>query len=288
MNAACTVCGGEGYRIVRAGEVGRAEPCVCQADCPVCRGTRFVVVREGAYEVAEPCKCTELLERIRRFNEARLPAAYAEKRLSPASAEDHQWFFDRGQESLKRVKHQFIRYRTAVDVDRDRGLVLVGGPGLGKTHLVCALLAHLTLARGISCRFVDFYQLLARIRSTFDGRGEETEHSIIEPLVQTSVLVIDDLGKGQGSAWELTIIDQLVTRRYNAGRIILATTNFYPTLELAERGQRMAGQPVGMRRLRDEEPLEERIGTRLVSRLRETCDFVVLSGTDFRLERRGR
>ena len=66
-----------------------------------------------------------------------------------------------------------------------------------------------------------------------------------------------------------------MTRRYNARRVILATTNYRPE-ELPGR----AAPPTTLRR--HDESLEERIGGRLVSRLQASCDFLELDAPDFR------
>jgi DNA replication protein DnaC len=309
MKSPCPACHGLGYLIGRApasvgdpGPRARANPdderaqarlCACQASCATCRGTRFRIVRDGAWDVAVPCECGRLLGRIRAFNAAGLPAAYAEKTLSPRGPDDPRGFHDRRLSSLVRAKLLVTRYQQlgqpgpgtgegAPNGAPSRGLVLVGGPGLGKTHLVSALLAHLTLERGIACRFVDYYQLLASIRSTFDGKSSESEASILAPLIETPVLVLDDLGKGQATPWEWTIVDQLITRRYNAGRVVIATTNFLLAEDLERRAQQPQSGAWDARRRRTEEALEDRIGDRLVSRLRETCEFCLLEGTDFR------
>lgn len=270
MDAVCPRCGGVGYLIGRRAELAFAAPCICQDACPTCRGERFVISVQDGYEVASPCACTHLRERIRLYNEAGIPGAYADRHLAD--------FKDRGNDSLRQAHAAMGAYRVLDDVPSGTGLLLMGGPGVGKTLLMVGLLTHLTLHRAIGCRFVDFYQLCARIRATFGGRGEETEAGIIDPLVEVPVLVLDDLGKGQGSAWELTVVDQIVTRRYNAGRIILATTNYLPEAELAAR-------PMSSAKDRKRATLEDRIDERLVSRLRQTCRFLVLEGvSDYRLE----
>ena len=159
------------------------------------------------------------------------------------------------------------------DPQKSKGLLLVGGSGTGKTHLMCGLLNYLTLQRGIGCRFVDFFHLTARIRATYDNSRSESEQDILGPLAEVPVLAIDELGKGQGTPWELGIVDQLISRRYNAGRIVLATTNYEP-----EAWQPQTGKKI-------DQSLEDRVGRRILSRMTEMCDVVEVRGPDFRTTR---
>ena len=293
ISAACVHCASVGYVIVKEGEYAVAHVCECQVKCPQCRGARYLTSREGGYEVAVPCRCAGMFTRVQLFNDTKIPAGYAHKKLVCEGTHDvevarrlgakldYDGFYDRKNASLREAAARIREYdRTFTDAQR-RGLVLVGGFGLGKTHLVCALLASLTLRNGVSCRFVDYHVLTSKIRWTFDGDKEDSESSIIEPLVDTQVLVIDDIGKAQASNWALSVLDQIVTRRYNARRVIFATTNYVPELEQQREQGEMATR--SQRRRRDlSESLEERVGERLVSRLRATCDFVTLEATDYR------
>lgn len=278
MSTACKQCNGIGYRMTASGEVARAEVCVCKRECDRCHGARYLLKIEGGYEVAAPCDCVSLHERVRLFNEAGVPAGYADKSTS-------NFVLRREEKPLAAAKTRFMQLERGIEIGKTRGVVLAGPPGVGKTHLVCALINYMTLQRGLACRFVDFFTLTARIRETYGQREDgATEGSLIEPLVDVPVLAIDDLGKGRGSNWELTIIDQLITRRYNAGRIVVATTNYLPE-ERPQPGR--PDEPFGARfdgrpRKHQREPLEERIGDRLYSRLVEMADIVVVSGEDYR------
>ena len=93
------------------------------------------------------------------------------------------------------------------------------------------------------------------------------------PLVETEVLVIDELGKGRSNEWELNILDQLISKRYNASKKTVITTN-YVSSDIA----RGIGE--------EKEILEERVGERIASRLYEMCEFMHLEGKDYRKERR--
>jgi len=285
----CAACSGLGFVLTQSDERAVARVCECRANCARCRGERFVLAEEGGYTVAVPCDCARLATNVQLYNDTGIPGGYARKHLSGGTHNaamarqrglklDYDAFQDRENPSLRHALARVRDYeRTFTDSER-RGLVLIGGFGLGKTHLVCALLARLTLRHGVSCRFADYHELTSRIRSTFDGNSEETESAIIEPLIKTQILVIDDIGKAQASAWALSVLDQIVTRRYNARRIIFATTNY------ALEGDKRDLEPNARRRRDLSESLEERIGERLVSRLRATCDFLTLEGSDYRVD----
>ncbi len=87
------------------------------------------------------------------------------------------------------------------------------------------------------------------------------------------MLVIDELGKGRSNEWELNILDQLISKRYNASRMTLITTN-YVTREIAK----ATGN--------SDEILEVRVGERIASRLFEMCELIHLEGRDYRKEKR--
>jgi len=199
------------------------------------------------------------------FNEAQIPNGYGEKTIPG--------FVDQGGGNQGEIKTRLARYQAQFELGTSRGVVLVGQPGVGKTHLVCGLVHYFTLELGIRCRFADFFHLTDRIRATFDRRDEESQASLLRPLSEVPVLVIDELGKGQGTAWEQTVIDQLISRRYNAGRVVIATTNFMPEAWLSGSNDRVKSAV----------SLEERVGPRIYSRLAELCDFHLLTGPDHRM-----
>jgi DNA replication protein DnaC len=131
----------------------------------------------------------------------------------------------------------------------------------------------------VKARYVEISLLYATIRRGFqEGRsGGE----IIEPLSNVEVLAIDELGKGRGSPFELETLEELIARRYNAGRTTLFASNYS-----VERERRSVQTGSGYRSSedyksasRESDLLRERVGERIYSRLCEMCEFAELPTT---------
>jgi len=283
---ACGVCGGRTYVLERRGDQAQARICVCAESCSVCGGRGHVLVeREGVfsqkmgprrYEVMEPCVCTRRRRRVSLFNDVGLPGVVAH-----ASFDNYRAFNeaqDRGRGVAVHFAHQYMKGGSDAKGGPAKGFILSGPVGTGKTHLMGATLAHLVLEVGIRARYVEISLLYATIRRGFqDGKsGGE----IIGPLSDVEVLAIDELGKGRGSPFEMETLDELIARRYNAGRTTLFATNY--SLEPEKKAVR-APAPTGYRTTEDSrnaareaELLRERVGERIYSRLCEMCTFVEL------------
>lgn len=224
-------------------------------------------VGKQRYEALAPCVCTLRQQRLAQFNEVGLPGVLAHATFERFQA------FNEAQDKARQVAQGFALQYDKAGVNR--GFILSGPVGTGKTHLLAATLSHLVLERGIEGRYVEIALLYATIRRGFQEGKSGGE--IIGPLSEVPVLAIDELGKGRGSAFELDTMDELISRRYNAGLPTLFATNY--SLQAEEAGP--VRGPGGYRNTDDlkdasqeSQLLRRRVGERIYSRLCEMCTFV--------------
>lgn len=262
--AICPTCRDKKY-VVRPGDTwAQAQPCVtCSASCDICGGAGWTIgPDEGGALVSLPCACRIRQTRLARFNDARLPLRYAGAEIDT--------FLERQEPSLKAARLAVARLALRFSPGM-RGVGLSGTVGVGKTHLLAALVREVTLLHGRTARFIEFSHLLSDLKAGFDSGRSELE--LLEPLVSVDLLVVDEVGKGLSTEWQLGVLDELVSRRYNLGRTICFSTNFPFGSTAAKRG----------REAFDVTSFEDRIGRRAASRLAEMCDWLTLSASDFRL-----
>ncbi len=258
-------CEAGGCTIDRRGENAVARPQQTVEECVECSGTgltRSTVLENGrSYDVTSPCPRAKLIKRIGLFNAAHLPAVHAASTFEsykPRVAEQNK--------AVKSLKDFALRW------PQQRGFVLSGPVGTGKTHLLAAALRHLTLETGVRCGYVEISLLYATIRRGFQQGKSGGE--IIGPLSEVTVLAIDELGKGRGSAFELETLDELIARRYNSNKVTLFATNYSlkPPEEKQQRGYTDTAS--ALESGKESKLLCERVGDRIYSRLCDMCDFV--------------
>jgi DNA replication protein DnaC len=82
---------------------------------------------------------------------------------------------------------------------RGGGLLLLGGPGTGKTHLACAILARVIHA-GHTGLFLSVSAALRILRDAFSPRGQRSESEALALLTAVDLLVLDEVGVAIGNA----------------------------------------------------------------------------------------
>lgn len=280
--APCNRCDRQRYVITRHDTYARAKQCqACFEVCPACHGTEYTFVRdERGYRFAKRCQvCGPLKKRIDAFNTAHLPVRYHH-----ANFGNFQTYMRKSPQkplgekigNLPQVRTKIWQWAQSF-APGDRGFMLYGVPGTGKTHLLAAVIHYLTLEKGIHARFVEFTHLLSEIRHQFDhGRGD---NAVLSPLMDAEVLAIDELGKGVNTDWQLSVLDELISKRYNNNKTTLFTTNFL--LESESFRPMDLSSPEFSRRA-ERETLKERVGDRIFSRLFEMTEFVQVDAPDYR------
>ena len=235
-------------QIIEQGSSAQA-PVVCQC----CYGSGMEVVPGKG---ARRCSCHKQNQQAKLLESACIPLRYRECSLA-------NYYPEKGNSTQLQAfnyAYQLVRDYPAVD----RGLLLMGTVGVGKTHLSAAILRRL-VEKGTPCLFYEFGTLLKEIQSSYNPISQTSELRVLAPVYEAEVLVLDELGASKPTDWVRDTMMQIIGTRYNNRKLTILTTNY-----------------TDARRHGAEETLEERIGVRLRNRLYEMCKTVMIEGEDYR------
>jgi DNA replication protein DnaC len=237
--------------------------------CSICGGTGFEIVSHEGRDAARPCGC-------RRPAASGGDALLAACRIPPRYEHCVLEEFVPGTSSQQAAKARAEGYCAGypfLGEDEGLGLLFTGNNGVGKTHLAVAILRELAHAKGVRGQFWDFHELIREIRNSYNPETKTTELQVLEPVVETGLLVLDDLGAWKMTEWMNDTLFYILNSRYTARRPTIVTTNYQD----ADLDKIRSADPLVRR-----EFLVERIGQRLRSRLMEMCLVIPIDGPDWR------
>lgn len=224
--------------------------------CPHCDDTGWrPSERDGQHRV-ERCECWKQRQAGKLLNSAGIEPRYARCSLDSFVVYSNEKL----QNAVIKAKKFVERFPVV-----DKGLILTGPPGIGKTHIAVSVLKQLVVEKQVRGLFYDVPNLLRVIRSTYNPVVRTAELDVLRPVMDAELLVLDDLGREKPTEWVEDTMNLIVNTRYNQKLPTIFTTNY-----------ETQSDPT------DLNSLQVRVGFRIWSRLHEMCEFLEFSGLDFR------
>lgn len=122
------------------------------------------------------------------------------------------------------IDRQHVRDKAVAFVRGEiRGLVLLGGTGRGKSHLLAAMLKG-CVTTGFDALYVAEREIHRDIHDTYGQSGShEKEKAVIERYSSVQVLGIDELGRSSGTEHEKQTLYEIIDKRDGRGlRTVMA------------------------------------------------------------------
>ena len=233
---------------------------VSKDSCPKCHGSGWEhIVRDGVAGVVR-CECIRGSRFERLLARANIPSRYQHCELDN---------FAKSSTTTEIARVAAEKFVAEYPMPQPFGLLFMGPQGIGKTHLAVGIIKELIRQKSIPCLFCTFPELLKEIQNSYNPSTQASEMAILEPILDTQVLVLDELGAQKPSDWVRDQVSYVLNYRYNENKVTIITTNFMD-------------HPAEASKPAVADTLAQRIGDRIRSRLFEMCKDIKMDGKDFR------
>ncbi len=178
--------------------------------CPVCMQEQLrsesLSTQAAAASQLQSTKPKALIEKLRLA--ASIPRRFQSRRLETYVAEG------KGQQRALAICTKYL-LQFDERLTQGGGLVLLGKPGNGKTHLACGI-GNALVEQGRSVLFMDVYDLIDGVKERAFDRKECSEREAIQGFASVDLLILDEVGAQLGSEWERLTLFKVINERYKA------------------------------------------------------------------------
>ncbi|MCI6561334.1 MAG: ATP-binding protein [Ruminococcus sp.] len=178
--------------------------------CPKCHDTGYC---NGEY-----CDCFKKL-----YGKISADALNKKAHLLPSSFDTFSLSYYKGDDyfTMERILN-FTRNYAETFTPESESIFMLGKTGLGKTHLSLAI-ANKVLEKGYTVIYDSIINILRNIEREHFSREHNTE--TIDLIMETELLILDDLGTEFESTFYSSTIYNIINTRLNYGRPTIISTN---------------------------------------------------------------
>lgn len=196
---------------------------VAEEACPRCHGAGYLVldVPYGHPDFGQliACQC-----RAAEKQQLRRQRLLTMSNLGPFTEKT----FDNFDAGVPGVARAYARARKFAEHPSGWLILLGAGYGCGKTHLAAAIANEVLRHNPTTVLFAVVPDLLDHLRSTFGPHSEVEYDERFEQVRSAQVLILDDFGTENATAWAREKLFQLINHRYNYRLPTVITSNRKP------------------------------------------------------------